>query len=78
MFDLLLARRRADERQKFIRAGMITAAVINFSSCHPDTVVSMMDFVPKESGEELDLTKMSPEEQAARILSQMNKKTYNR
>ena len=75
MFDLLLARWQAEEKKEFIRAGMVAAAVINFSSCHPDTPVSMMDFVPGGKEEE-DLSKLSPEAQASKIITAFGKKEY--
>ena len=78
MFDLLLLRKQEDDRKKWMRAATITAAVINFSMCHPDRTVDRMEFVPTIKEEEIDLTKLSSEEQAARIIGQFSKKSYSK
>lgn len=54
---------------------MVTAAVINFSMCHPEDPVSPMDFVPGEK-KETNLMKMDPEKQAQYIINQMLKKKF--
>ena len=77
MFEALLERHKADERRKFIRAGIIATQVVNFSMCAPDEKAKIMDFVPEEK-EEVNLLKLTPEEQAARIMSSASKKTIVR
>jgi len=77
LFDALVARREEEERNEFIRAAMITAAVMNFSMCHPEEHVQVMDLVPGEK-KAVDLTKLSPEEQAAHIMNELSKKRITR
>ena len=61
-----------------MRAGIVAAAVINFSMCHPDEKVSMMDFVPGEKKADGSLSGLTPEQQAAKIIEAFGKKTYTR
>ena len=79
-FDALVRRREEAERREWMRTGTIAAAVMNFSMNHPDRHVEMMDFVPRRPDEDdgTDLSKLTPEQQANRILGQMMKRTYNR
>lgn len=79
LFDKLLERKEEADRKEWMRAGLITANVINFSMCHPDDKVGMMDFVPKRRNEqEEDLLSMTPEQQAMAIVGKMTKKNYKR
>jgi hypothetical protein len=78
-FDLLLERKEEMDRKAWMHTGLIVANVINFSMCHPDQTVSMMDFVPKRRNEkEQNLLEMAPEQQAAAIIGKMTKKNYKR
>lgn len=75
LFEALLDRKQAETEQDFLRAGIVAAAVINFSMGHPDEPVSPMQFVPKQK-EEVDLSKLSPEEAARHVMGQFGKKKY--
>lgn len=78
LFDLLLKRKEVADKQEWRRAGVIAAAVVNFSMCHPEKMVSPEDFVPgkKEPKEEFDLQKLPPEEQARFIKNMFAKKEF--
>lgn len=80
MFDFLLKRKQAADRQEYYRAGLIASAVINFSMCHPEERVTAEMFVPgiKEEDTKFDLTKMSPEAQAKYVRKQFGKKVFRR
>ena len=78
LFDLLLQRKQAQDKQEYYRAGIIAAAVVNFSMGHPDKPVSPMDFVPGVKKKDFDLSTMTPEEQAKFVKGMFGKKIYNR
>ncbi len=67
-----------------MRAGIVAAAIINFSMGHPDKPITEMDFVPAwlkledKPESELDLTTMSAEKQTAAVLNTMSKRTYTK
>jgi hypothetical protein len=84
LFSELLERKRIAERNEFIRAGIIAAAVINIMGA-PDKPVSELDFVPPylqeptdKTRDDFDLRELSPEEQARYVLAQFRKKTFVR
>jgi hypothetical protein len=79
MFDALGKQKRIAERQEWIRTGIVAAAVINFSMCHPDKPVAATEFVP-DYGEKkaFNLMEMTPEEQTAYVKAEASKKTYTR
>lgn len=76
LFDALVARKESEEKKQFMRTGMVASAVMNFSMCHPDKHVSMMDFVPGHE-EKKDLDKMEADEVSAHLMSQFSKKEYH-
>lgn len=82
LFDALLARKEAQDTRENIRAGVVAAAVVNFSMVHPDKPVSPMDFVPqgrhskKAAAEEVDMRTWSAEEQTKYIKSLFKKKVF--
>lgn len=83
LFHALLERKRAGEKQEFLRAGIVAAAVINFSMGHPDKPVTEADFVPDWLREDkdkqaVDLTTLTAEQQAAYVINQFSKRTYRR
>jgi hypothetical protein len=78
LFNLLLERKEAADRQEFLRSGIIAAAVVNFSMCHPDKPVSPTDFVPGYKKKNFDLRDMDPKEQAKYIRNMFSKKVFNR
>lgn len=61
-------------------AGTVAAAVVNFSICHPEKIISVEDFVPggKSVKADFDLRTLSPEDQAKYVKGQFSKKIYNR
>lgn len=79
-FDALLKRKEANDRREDIRAGIIAAAVVNYSMCHPEKMVSPLDFVPglKKKDDGFDLRTLSPEEQAEYVKKQFAKKIFRR
>lgn len=83
MFDALLDRKRIADRQAYVRAGIIAAAVVNFSMGAPEKPVNELDFVPdylreKDKEEDFDLRRLTPEQQAAYVLNQFTKRTYQK
>lgn len=81
LFDALLKRKQVQDRREDFRTGIIAAAVVNFSMCHPEKHVSPMDFVPQMPGEkqdEFDLSKLDPKEQAAYVRSLFKKRQMRR
>jgi hypothetical protein len=72
MYELLIGRKQEEDRQQFIRTGMLCAAIINFGFCRPKELVKVEDFVPGAK-KKLDLTKMTPEEQASYVISNFMK-----
>jgi len=79
LFDLLLKRKEAADRQEWRRAGVVAAAVVNFSMCRPEKPISPEEFVPKtKATKEFDLRDMTPEQQAKYIKNMFSKKTYRR
>jgi hypothetical protein len=81
LFDALLKRKEANDKVAFIRTGIIAASIVNHSFSPPEKPVSPMDFVPGvgvNEGSQIDLTKLSPEAQAAYVLKQFGKKQFRR
>lgn len=84
LFHALLERKRKADKAAYQQAGIVAAAVINFSMGHPDKPVNEMDFVPawlkdKETeGADFDLRKLSPEAQAEYVLKQFSKRHYTK
>lgn len=81
MFEALLKRKRSEARQEYLRAGLIAATVMNFSVGRPDKPASETDFVPEwlkdeELDSEVDLTKLTPEQQMAHVRKVMSKRIY--
>jgi hypothetical protein len=76
LFHALLKRKQAADREEFLRAGIVAAAVINFSMGAPNTPVDPRDFVPKDPNEEdaFDLRGMTPEEQKQFVIDQFSHK----
>jgi hypothetical protein len=52
--------------------------VMNFSMCRPDKHIKATDFVPGWEDESLDLSKMTPEQVQASLMSAFNKKEFIR
>jgi hypothetical protein len=74
-FHALLKRKQQADREKFLRAGIIASAVINFSMGAPDNPVTPQDFMPRDPNEaEFDLRTLSPEEQKAYVIDQFSSK----
>lgn len=76
LFEALLKRKEEEDRKKFIHTGIIAAATINFSGNITDPV-DPMDFVPGQQ-KEIDLSKMTPEQQAEHVHTLFNKKNYTK
>jgi hypothetical protein len=81
LFFALLKRKQNADRQEYVRAGLVAAAVMNFSMGHPDKPVTELDFVPgwlkeQEVTPVFDLQQMSPEAQAAYVKKQFSKRIY--
>jgi hypothetical protein len=49
-FDALVKRRERDAQEQEFLTAQLTAAVVNFSMCHPKEPVSPRDFMPSEFG----------------------------
>lgn len=83
-FELLLERKRQADRQAYLQAGIVAAAVINYSLARGEDhkAMSPWDFVPggnpNEEGERVDLTKMTPEAQAAYVKGIFAKAIYRK
>ncbi|VVB52227.1 Uncharacterised protein [uncultured archaeon] len=83
-FELLLARKRQADRQAYFQAGIVAAAVINYSLARGEDhkLMDPWDFVPggnpNAEDEKVDLTKMSPEEQAAYVKGIFSKAIYRK
>jgi hypothetical protein len=83
-FELLLDRKREDDRREFYRAGIVASAIYNTSMCRGEDYkpVNAWDFVPggnpNAEEEKMDLTKMTPQQQAAHLKSIFSKKIFNR
>ncbi len=78
LFEALVKRREEEERNQFVRSGMIIAATINSGFCRPDEPVEYTDFVPGMLSQKVDLNKLPPEEQAAKVMSMFSKRTYSK
>lgn len=79
-YDHLVKRKRANDNRERLNAGIIAAAIINMAR-DPDKSepVSGLDFVPDwkhmaEAQRAGDLTKMTPEQQQAHMLSMFGKR----
>ncbi len=75
LFESLVERKRQADREEYLRAGIIASSIINSSMGAPEKAISPWDFVPgeKEQKETMDLTQMTPEDQASYVLKMFNK-----
>lgn len=79
LFDALISRKEAADKSEFCRAGIVAAAVINHSFSPPDKAVSPLDFVPGiKKSDGVDISGMSPEEQAIAVKNMFRKKKFRR
>lgn len=78
LFEALIKRLEEGERNRYLHTGILATSVINTSFCRPDNPVKVEDFVPKDKGEEYDLSKLSAEEQTAHVMSTFSKRTFSR
>lgn len=76
-FDALIERKKQADRLAWIHTATITTAVINFSERAPENRVKVTDFLSEEETE-VDISKLSPEEQAVHFMNLFAKKTITR
>jgi hypothetical protein len=83
-FELLLDRKREADRKSFYQAGVVASAVVNWSMCRGENFkpVNPWDFVPggnpNAEAAVVDLTTLSPEDQARHIKGLFSKKIYRK
>lgn len=65
-FEAFIDRKKQQVRLEWYRAALIAAVIVNSAGKISEKVVKPEDFMPKDPDEkEKDLSKLSPEEQAA-------------
>jgi hypothetical protein len=79
MLEALIDRMKVNDRRQYLLTGIIASTIVNMAGKQLEEGAdpsSPQDFMPPEEKEEFDLRKLSPEEQAAHIMSSFSKKTY--
>lgn len=76
-FEALIDRKKRADRLWWIHTGTLATAIINFSERAPERRVKVTDFLADEESE-VDISKLSAEEQATHFMNLFAKQTITR
>jgi hypothetical protein len=79
LLEALVDRMREERKHQMFLAGVIASQIVNMAGKQLEegaTLTTPADFFKELKGEEIDLTKLTPEQQATRMINMFQKKTY--